>query len=88
MSPNSISKFVETLFGPDALEHFICLIKEEISVTSHGTKKMLSRFSSPRNAEKGNLDLGILASIEDPIFVENSLKEFAISLSDDTSKFP
>ena len=50
-SLNSISKFVDILLGPEALEDLILLESKSISLLSHGGINTLLVLWSPKNAE-------------------------------------
>ena len=74
----SINSFEGILFGPEAFDVFSCLKSTSISSLSHGVKKILLMFGSPKNAEKWFFAFGIFSSTDDPIFVKKWLNEFAI----------
>ena len=81
-SLNSVNKLPGILLGPQALVDFIWPMSNCISLLSTGVKNMLLLLGSPKNDENDFFDLGILASIADPILVKKSLKELAMPMSE------
>ena len=86
-SENSINKLVGILFGPQAFDDFISFIMSMISIRVQGVKKMLLSFEFFKYFEKLSFALGILASIDVPIFTKKLFKDSAILMLDNFSSF-
>ena len=67
---NSIYKLPGILLGPQTLEDFIWPMSKSIFLLSTVVKNMLLWLGSPKKDENYFFDFGILASIDDPIFVK------------------
>ena len=86
-SEKSINKLVEILFGQQAFDDVISFIMSMISIGVQEFKKMLLSFEFFKYFEKLSFALGILASIDVPIFTKKSFKDSAISMLDHFSSF-
>ena len=75
-SENSINKSVEILFGPQAFDDFISFIMSMISIGVQGLKKMRLSFEFFKFFEKLSFALGILGSIDVPIFTKKVVQRF------------